>query len=188
MLGSLNRSLFGGMTNGLGGLGYPQVDNAPPMDGALPQMQAAPKKKFDVGALGEMLMMLGSVANGNTTAPLQFAMMRRQREQQLSDYEMKRQNEWEDWQKQQQWLRDNPKPINNDTVNDYNFWKSTLTPDQFEKWLANRIDPPVYRQDQFGNFYPVNKSPASPPNASDFGPIVDTLPGGAGGNASGGFR
>ena len=39
-----------------------------------------------------------------------------------------------------------PEPPNNDTVNDYNFWKQTLPPDQFQTWLQNRIDPPQLMQ------------------------------------------
>lgn len=55
-----------------------------------------------------------------------------------------RRDRLEDWQTQQEWERANPKPVNNDTVNDYQFLASKLGPDAAKQYLQNLADgPPV---------------------------------------------
>lgn len=64
-----------------------------------------------------------------------------------------RENDFTDWQRKQEWTQQNPTAPNNDTVADFNFWKQTLPPEQFNTWLQNKINPPQYRQGPDGQFY-----------------------------------
>lgn len=43
-----------------------------------------------------------------------------------------------------QYERDNPKPTVNDTERDYAFWQGQLSPQEFEQWKANKINPPHF--------------------------------------------
>lgn len=81
-----------------------------------------------------------------------------------------------------------PKEPNNDTVADYNFWKQTLSPQQFERWLQNRIDPPEYRQGRDGRFYRIDTAdgPLAPVTDDEWNSASPM--GGSGGNVTGGFR
>lgn len=45
---------------------------------------------------------------------------------------------------QSMYERNNPKPVNNDSAQDWAFYQSQLTPDQFEEWKANRIYSPPH--------------------------------------------
>lgn len=40
--------------------------------------------------------------------------------------------------------RENPKSTVNDTERDYAFWKQQLTPEQFDMWIANKVNPPHF--------------------------------------------
>lgn len=67
----------------------------------------------------------------------------RQRQQQLADYHMKQAGEMAQWTAQQEWERAHPKPVNNDTVNDFNFITEKLGPDAANQYLRNLGDPMV---------------------------------------------
>lgn len=68
------------------------------------------------------------------------------------------------------WDRANPK---NDTVQDYNFWKAALPPDQFEQWIANRVNPPHFamgpngQMAMVGGWQPPVASAPSPGTVQD---------------------
>jgi hypothetical protein len=50
----------------------------------------------------------------------------------------------QDWIAKQEWERNNPAPVNNDTVNDYHFLASKLGPEAAKQYLRNIADgPPV---------------------------------------------
>jgi hypothetical protein len=83
-----------------------------------------------------------------------------------------------------------PAPTN-DTVADYNFWKGALPPEQFEQYIANKVNPPhfaVLPNGQMGMVggYQPESVPVAPPSA----PVGKLTPIGDGGQtpASGGFR
>jgi hypothetical protein len=110
--------------------------------------QASPQPaKQGVNWLGVLADALSGFAGG----PANFA--NRQLEQrQLQDarayaeqqYQRKREDGFTDWQRQEQWKRDNPAPINNDTVNDYNFISGKLGEDAGKSFLQNLADgPPI---------------------------------------------
>jgi len=63
-------------------------------------------------------------------------------------------------------------PASNDTVNDYNFWKQTLSPDQFSQWLGNKINPPHFAIGPNGQMMMIGGY--IPPTAQQSPP--DTLP------------
>jgi len=60
--------------------------------------------------------------------------------------EADRQTEMQDWQAKEQWKRDNPTPINNDTINDFNFYKG-LSPEDRDVYHKMR---PQFIPDGFG--------------------------------------
>ena len=128
---------------------------------------AQPQKKgFDwgklIGVLGDSL----SIAGGGAPQYVPNLIDQRNRQQAQAyaeqQYQRRRGDEQQDWQQREQWKRDNPAPINNDTVADYEFYKRTLTPDQFKTWLQNKVDPPQFRQGPDGQFYRINTTPSGP--------------------------
>lgn len=93
-------------------------------------------------------------------------------QQELADYQRRIEDERNNWLFQQQYERANPKPINNDTVADYEFWKQHMSPDQFQAYVQNKADPPQYRQGPDGQFYritPTMQNPAPHVGAVDEG-------------------
>jgi hypothetical protein len=85
-----------------------------------------------------------SAGRGNKVgmAGLQMLNQRQSDKRQDEQYQRRLDDQWSLWQRQQQYEAEHPKPINNDTVNDWNFYKSTLSPEEFETWKQNRINPP----------------------------------------------
>lgn len=81
-----------------------------------------------------------------------------------------------------------PQQPNNDTVADYNFWKQTLPPEQFQKWLQNKIDPPQYRQGGDGRFYRIDIADGPLPTFTDDDWNKGQPLGGSVGDGAGGFR
>jgi hypothetical protein len=115
------------------------------MPGHLPQgMFGAGKPKMDWAGLGQALIggyMAGRGLPGGN-AILGMANQRRQQEAEQAQYGKRREDEFQDWVRKQAYQQANPNPVNNDTVADYNFWKQTLPPEQFNTWLENKINPP----------------------------------------------
>lgn len=91
------------------------------------------------GAIGDAFLQMGGAQ------PIYAPAANSQRQMALAQKlaEAKRQSDRQDWLYQQQWERDNPKPISNDTVNDYNFRIQTLGKDAADEWLRNQGDPVV---------------------------------------------
>lgn len=73
--------------------------------------------------------------------------------------DLQRRQGLEDWVAKQEWGRANPKPVNNDTVADYQFIVDKLGPDAGEEFLRNRANPPQYRQGPDGRFYRIDVAP-----------------------------
>ena len=55
-----------------------------------------------------------------------------------------RENQFQDFVRKESWKVANPGAANNDTVADYNFWKGVLPPEQFEQYVANKVNPPQF--------------------------------------------
>ena len=150
----------------------------------------APKKGFDwgklIGVLGDSLSIVGG---GQASYVPMMQQQRLRRDAQAyaeQQYQRRRGDEQQDWQQREQWKRENPAPINNDTVADYEFYKRTLTPDQFKTWLQNKVDPPQYRQGADGQFYRINTSPPPTFTEDDWNKGTPVT-GGPTPSASGGF-
>jgi hypothetical protein len=99
------------------------------------------------GNIGEILSAAinGYLAAGGNPAGqmgLQMLHQRRQQAAEQEQYGQRREDEFQDWVRKQAYQSANPSPVNNDTVADYNFWKQTLPPQQFNTWLENKINPP----------------------------------------------
>jgi hypothetical protein len=124
----------------------------------MPQLPQVPQQrqggmfgnKFGIGqaivaALNGYLAGTGNPV-GMQNMQMMAAMRQRQmeRQQEMEDYNRKRADQNSDWQSRYQYETDHPKPANNDTTADYDFWKRTLPPEQFQQWLENKINPPQY--------------------------------------------
>lgn len=160
-------------TPGLGGgMGMGEQPTQKPHN--LPQTSAPPKKKglFGTGIqLGDVIGIAGDAVAINRGMTPMFA--EREQEARLAKQkqaleEAARLRERDEWLYREQYKRENPAPISNDTANDYAFWQSKLTPEQFEQWKANKVNPPVWRQGQDGRFYRMETGPS--------GDAPDTLP------------
>lgn len=93
--------------------------------------------------LGTLSAFLLSGDGSVITEPVRQREAMRQRQQMA---EQSRAAEWQDWVKQQEYLRANPKPVNNDTVADYNFIRETLSDDDAKSYLRNKTLPPPFVQ------------------------------------------
>lgn len=54
-----------------------------------------------------------------------------------------REAEFANWQRKEQWKRDNPQPVNNDTERDYQFIAQTIGEEAANQYLRNLGDPTV---------------------------------------------
>lgn len=123
-----------------------------PIAGGLVQNPDAGKPKHKGGMFGKpdwvsaIAAGLGalSAARGNRAGEIGLQMLNQRLGQKREDeqYQQRRADAFEDWKAQQSWKLQNPEPINNDTVNDWNFYKQSLSPEEFETWKQNRINPP----------------------------------------------
>jgi len=127
--------------------------------------RSTPKKPgfFDQGGAGRAIAgTIGDVLlQRNDMAPT-YAIGQEQRAYQAAQQqqaEAKRLAEREDWLYKQNWERENPKPVNNDTVRDFE-WYQGLTPDERKTYHEMK---PVHRQGPDGRFYRVEVGDNSPP-------------------------
>lgn len=121
------------------------------------------------GTIGDTLL------QHNGMAPVYAPTMQAQQEAAARQREasMKREQGREDWLFEQQWKRDNPTPTNNDTINDFNWYKNLSPEDQA---VYHRMKP-QYRVGADGLMYPVQVSqPVAAPAGVTFTPIVDGGP------------
>lgn len=96
-----------------------------------------------LGGLGDVI----SAASGGQPSflPQRQAQLEQQRQmQQRAQMAQDARNaDWEDWVRKEQYKDANPAPINNDTVNDYNFYRTQLGEEGARRWLNNQTDPVV---------------------------------------------
>jgi hypothetical protein len=152
------------MSMGRGGLfGYPKLDDAEsimfpasqrglfggvPTQMVAPQEQQEGKPKF-FGRGGTGRAIAGSIGDAllqmNGMQPIYAPTVEAQRDERakMQMMQAKRQQEWDDWVAQQQYKRENPEPVNNDTVNDYGFIKQRLGEEAADNYLRNLGDPYV---------------------------------------------
>jgi len=109
---------------------------------------------------------------------------RRQMEQQMQMQAQQRQNDWQDWVAKKKWERDNPVPVNNDTINDFNWYKS-LSPE--DRALYDRLHPITIMGPDGPYAVPRSALGGQQQADDEWGAPVDSLPGGVGGNTGGMF-
>jgi hypothetical protein len=122
-----------------------------------PIQMPAPKKKGGMFGAGKgenignaiSAAIFGALAaRGNPagTMGLQQLHAMRQRKQESeaesAQYSQRREDGFSDWVRKQAYEAANPSPVNNDTVQDYNFWKGVLPPEQFNQWVESKVNPP----------------------------------------------
>lgn len=97
-----------------------------------------------------------------------------------------RQAERDDWVWKQEYARAHPTPVNNDTINDFNFYKGLNDEDRA---IFHQMKP-RYVQGPDGQFYPVAVGPAAPtapPAITEDDWNRGTVMGGGAGNGAGSF-
>ncbi len=116
--------------------------------------QAKPKTGMFGGGkfgLGEAIVAalngyLAGTGNPAGVANIQMIAAKRRQQQEAQEaeqqYQRQRGDGMQDWIAKEQFKIANPGAANNDTVADYNFWKQTLPPEQFNQWLESKINPP----------------------------------------------
>jgi hypothetical protein len=150
--------------------------------------------KFGIGqalvaALNGYLAGTGNpVGMANIQMMQQMALRKQQRQQELDDYNRKRADDRSDFTFEQDYKAAHPAHVNNDTVADYNFWKSVLPPDQFQQYVANKVNPPQLMEVPGVGIVSVPRM--APQQGVPSAPVGKLTPLGAGGptpSASGGF-
>lgn len=216
MMGSWQKKpLFKGpLDGGIGTPGYgdglpmndaPQWDGVNRLDFTMPEMpaaEAAPRQSFfgkggaGRDALGAFFDAIAQQTGGQAVY-MPARQHEKDRQQALDDYNRKLSDEMDLWRQKEIWKQQNPTAPNNDSVNDWNFYKSVLPPEQFRQYVANKINPPHFattpdgRLVMVGGYQPGGGDPAS----TGQGQPPATLPpdfkfdeGGPTPQASGGFR
>lgn len=97
----------------------------------------------------------------------------------------KREDDFADWQRQYDYQITHAKPVNNDTVADYDFIRQNLGEEAAKTFLQNKTDPPQYRQGPDGQFYRISptggaQQGVAPPSFTDDDWNSGTPLGGAG--------
>jgi hypothetical protein len=122
------------------------------------------------------------------TGIMQMMMLKQRQAQEEAHYERERHDKQDDWRTQYDYEVAHPKPVNNDTSADYDFWQQHLSPEKFQEYVSNKVNPPQYMQVPGLGIVQIPRSggQAGPPTA----PVGKLRPLGAGGpspSGSGGF-
>ncbi len=132
------------------------------------------------GSVGDFLLQRSGVG------PMYAPVMQQQQQQaaQMAAEQRKRSLDMADWLAKEQWKRENPMPVNNDTERDIELMRGMLPPEQFEQYLQNNYINPTFYTGPDGRRY-ANPSINRPA-------VGSVLPdprkqGGTGGNVGGGF-
>jgi len=137
------------------------------------------------GAIGDTLLQQARMQ------PIFASAQQQARAQQLQQqrYAQQQQDEQAQWLARQEYERANPKPINNDTVADFDFISRTLGPEAAKRFLTNKTEaPPLVQHNADGTLsvFPAGMVPrgtVAPPST----PAPGTVEGGyrfKGGNPS----
>lgn len=121
---------------------------------------------------------------GNPAGIQMLRSMDEQRQQQMEESRQtrERQQSLQDQMSLYDYEAQHPKPANNDTANDYSFWQQHLSPEQFQQYVANKVDPPQYMNVPGVGLVQI---PRGGPSAAPTAPVGKLTPLGAGGPASG---
>jgi hypothetical protein len=127
-------------------------------DVLLPQMTPPIQKSGGIGGfLGKAAPVLGVIGDAllaaNGRPGIYTPMIAQEREQQRRE-----QNALDQWRQEYDYKVKHPVPVNNDTANDYAFWQSKLTPEQFEQWKQKNYDPIVTQVLPNGQFISAPRS------------------------------
>lgn len=171
---------------------------APETQGAIDQYAAMPEQKrgggfFGQGGVGRAIAgYLGDALLRQADMDPIYApsmMMQQRAKAEAMQAEAMRRAKFQDWRQQYEYERANPKATNNDTINDFNWFKGL---NEADRKLYQEMKP-VYRQGPDGNFYRVEAGDAAnavpPPSFTpDDWDSGTPLKGGTGGNAGRTFR
>jgi hypothetical protein len=138
-----------------GGRPQPQPPMLPPMEQEQPQRRGMfgsgfMQKAGDVGAI-----LRDDPGIWDNRQQMQAQQMNAQAEAaaRAQQAQMDRMAKREDWQWQQDYQREHPAPVNNDTVNDYGFIKQTLGEEAANQYLQRLGDPMINTTLPNGAFY-----------------------------------
>jgi hypothetical protein len=126
------------------------------------------------------------VGQANIQALHQRRMMEQQQALAAQQYARERQDKRDDFTFEQDYRAQHPGPVNNDTVNDYNFILQTLGPDKAKEYLETKANPPQFMQVPGVGIVQIPRAPGGSTPTAPVGKLTP-LTGDAGGNASGGF-
>ncbi len=185
MVMQVRRGLFGQRNN-------PGVIEEPAM-GAMsgiigePAPAAQVAKPAGLSRFSEPLLLIGSALRDNSDGSQIVDYLAQKRAMQMAPLQAQaqRQAKFDDWRQQYDYEMSHPKPVNNDTINDFDWYKGLSTQD---KQVYHQMHP-QYRQGPDGQFYPIQVAPAAPS-----GPLpvftADDLnkAGGGAGNGTSGFH
>lgn len=118
-------------------------DLGPQIQQPKPGMFGAGKPKMDWAGMLQGIIggyLAGSGRPGGN-AILGMMQQRQQRKDEEAQYQRQRGEKLEDYAKMQQ-IQAQYGGGTNDTVADYNFWKGVLPPEQFQQYIANKVNPP----------------------------------------------
>lgn len=122
-----------------------------------PQVALPPKKKgglfgsggkVSIDLQGALAGYLAGIGNPAGMQALQAIQQRRseaaaaQREE--AQYQGRRGDKLADYAEMQKIQAQYGAPRVNDTVEDYNFWKGVLSPEQFQEYVSNKVSPPQF--------------------------------------------
>jgi hypothetical protein len=170
---------------------------APGAAGQMAALMPQPKKAGMFGSGGPQWVeavqaaLAGALAaRGNPAGQMGLQMLQQKRQQAMQEeqYQQRRGDEFQDWVRKQAYQSANPSPVNNDTVADYNFWKQTLPPEQFNQWLENKINPPQLMNIPGVGVVSVPRQGGGQAPAAPVGKLTPIEEGGPMPQASGGFR
>lgn len=108
------------------------------VDAALPQKGGGWRDVLGVISEG----LAGAAGNGPGVY-MQSKMRDKEMQRQDSLYQRQRADQMVDWRAKQEWERNNPKPVNNDTSADFEYISGILGREAATQWLKNKTDPVV---------------------------------------------
>jgi len=120
------------------------------------------------GMIGDVLMQYGGLQPAFAPAMQQRQQFQRQQELATANRDAERRAKLEDWVFQQQYEAAHPKPVNNDTVSDFDFIASKIGPEAANQYLRNiAAGPPMMVENPDGTktLYPrgaLGGGPAAP--------------------------
>lgn len=148
-----------------------------------PGMFGAGKVQIDLGrALAGYLAGIGNPAG---VQALRSMDERRQQQAEEQAYEQRRQQSLQDQMSLYDYKAAHPEPANNDTANDYAFWQQHLTPEQFQEYVSNKVNPPQLMNVPGVGIVSIPRQQSAPqvPTApvGKLTPLGGPTPGGSGG-------